>query len=105
MTNRRTHLTQPPIGVADIVLNIGIGRVTKRGELERRDCTIPVRCEQCLLADLEIGIELRQSASGATEAMVVQIGQASAVAAVSAGVTAAPDGGAVAVLRLGELMV
>jgi hypothetical protein len=37
--------------------------------------------------------------------MVVQIGQASAVAAVSAGVTAAPDGGAVAVLRLGELMV
>jgi hypothetical protein len=37
--------------------------------------------------------------------MVVQIGQGSAVAAVSAGLTAAPNGGAVAVRKRGELMV
>jgi hypothetical protein len=37
--------------------------------------------------------------------MVVQIGQGSVMAAVSAGLTAAPNGGAVAVRQPGELMV
>src|SRR5258708_40084235 len=42
MADSRPQLTQPPIGVADVVLDIGIEWIAQRGELERSDCTIPI---------------------------------------------------------------
>src|SRR5258707_2666321 len=59
MADSRPQLTQPPIGVADVVLDIGIEWIAQRGELERSDCTIPILRAQRLLAGLEIGVKLR----------------------------------------------
>src|SRR5882757_4606690 len=57
------------------------------------------------LPALKSGSSCGQSASDAPDAMVVQIGQASAVVAVSARRSSPPDGGVVGVRQPGELMV
>src|SRR5882672_10651637 len=59
VANSWPDLTLPPIGIADVVLDIGIGRVTQCREFERCDGAVPILCAQCPLAGLEIGIELR----------------------------------------------
>ena len=59
MSDRRPHLAQTPIGIANVVLNVGISRVAQRGKLERCDCGIPILCAERLLASLEIGGDLR----------------------------------------------
>ena len=61
MPHRRPKLAQPPIGVADIVLDVGIARVAQRRELERRDGAVPMLGGQRLFAGGEIGIEMRPS--------------------------------------------
>src|SRR5262249_1622646 len=42
MLHRRAQLAQPAIGIADVILDIGVARVAQRCELERRDRPIPI---------------------------------------------------------------
>ena len=77
MLHRRTQLAQPTIGIADIVLDIGVAWVAQCGKLERRDGPIPILGAQRPLAGLEIRVELRPVGSDPIAAMVVQIGQSS----------------------------
>src|SRR5580704_583829 len=42
MADGRTKLAQPPIGIADIGLDIGVERVAQCGGLERRDRSVPI---------------------------------------------------------------
>jgi hypothetical protein len=58
MLHRRAQLAQPAIGIADVILNIGVARVAQRRELERRDRPIPILGDQRLFACREIGVEL-----------------------------------------------
>src|SRR5262249_58210453 len=55
----RPQLTQPPISIADIVLDVGVARVAQGGKLEGCDGASPITHAQCLLAGLEVGLELR----------------------------------------------
>ena len=59
MPHGRPQLAQPPIGIADVVLDVGVARVAQGRELERRDRAVPILGGQRLLAGGEIGIELR----------------------------------------------
>jgi hypothetical protein len=58
MLHRRAQLAQSAIGIADVILNIGVVRVAQRRELERRDRPIPILGDQRLFACREIGVEL-----------------------------------------------
>jgi hypothetical protein len=45
MSHRRTKLTEPPICITDVVLDIGVEGVTQGSEFERGDRIIPILCD------------------------------------------------------------
>ena len=59
MLHRWAQLAQAAIGIADVILNIGVARLAQRREFERRDRSIPILGDQCLLACCEIRVEPR----------------------------------------------
>jgi hypothetical protein len=52
-------LAQPTIGIAYVILDIGVARIAQCGELERRDRAIPILGDQRLLARRDVRVELR----------------------------------------------
>ena len=61
--HRRPPLTQAVMGIADIILNVGVARVAQSRELEGADRGLPVGGRERLLAGGEIGIERPPAAS------------------------------------------
>src|SRR5262245_9242394 len=56
MLHCRPRLTQSAIGIADVVLDVGVARVAQRRELERGDRAVPILGDQRLLACREVRI-------------------------------------------------
>ena len=75
VSDRHIELPQSAMGVAEVVLQIGIARVTQRSRRERRDGAAPVAHGEGLLAGGKVGSSGAQSALSAMEPMEVQIGQ------------------------------
>ena len=88
--HRRPQLAQPTVGVADVVLNIGVVRIAHRGELERSDRPVQSSATSAFLPAAKSGSSSVQSASDPIAAMVVQIGQSSVASFVSGARSDAP---------------
>ena len=91
MPHRRIELPQTAIGVAEVVLDIGIAGVAKAGGRERLDRPFPVAGPDRSLACREIRIERRPIRRFRIAAMVEQIGQASAAALLDTALPARAD--------------
>ena len=83
MPHSRVELPQTAIGIAEIVLNIGIAVVAQSCRGERLDGAIPVPPAMARLPAAKSGSSAAQSALSANNPMDEQIGQASAVIAAS----------------------
>src|SRR5262249_50268121 len=104
MLHRWAQLAQPAIGIADVILDIGVARVAQRRALERRDRPIPVLGETsaCLPA-AKSGSSCAQSASDPIDPMVVQIGHSSVASFAGGAGSDAPSQIAIALRQSGSL--